>query len=345
MELLRDFTNRPGMTFDPDKTYILYAEDLAQMKENFDLLNQMLSLSRQYGTSFIGAIKQGDLPEGETGVPLVMEMSGGDVLDSTNANRGGDVAIRPGINNTTNEKGNSHIGSSDGSVGYSVAGEMTQHRFLPIGFNNVDDVVCDDGSDYLQMKRLQDFQLIANLMRQASSSPFVFVSGNYYDNALTATSTTTMTSVANRFEAYPFYCSQDVELSNFGVVVTSAVAGSNVKVGIYSAGSDGLPENLLFGSGDISTATTGYKAQDPGLSLEAGKTYWFAVRQSSNFTLRAIPLGSAKPLFSSTSTGTNYVTGLRTTLTFANDWPSTSPFTTAHYVSTVTPILFRFLVA
>lgn len=345
METLRDFTNKPGITFDPDKTYILYAEDLAQMKENFDLLYAMLSLSRQYGTSFVGAIKQGDMPVGETATPTVMEMAGGDVLDDTSTERGGDVAIRPGQNVTTSEKGNSHVGSADGSVGYSVAGEMTQHRFLPISFNNIDDVVCDDGSDYLQMKRLKDFQLIANLMRQASSSPFVFVSANYYDNALTAASTTTMTSVADRFEAYPFYCPEDVELSNFGVVVSSAVAGSNVKVGIYSAGPDGLPENLLFGGTNISAATPGYKAQDPGLSLEAGKTYWFAVRQSSNFTLRAIPLGSAKPLFSSTSTGTNYVTGLRTTLTFADDWPSTTPFTTAHYVSTVTPILFRFLVA
>ena len=76
MELLRDFTNRPGMTFDPDKTYILYAEDLAQIKENFALLNQMLSLSRQYGNSFIGAIKQGDVPVGETEPPIVMEMAG-----------------------------------------------------------------------------------------------------------------------------------------------------------------------------------------------------------------------------------------------------------------------------
>lgn len=345
MELLRDFTNRPGMTFDPDKTYILYAEDLAQIKENFALLNQMLSLSRQYGNSFIGAIKQGDVPVGETEPPIVMEMAGSDVLDDTSTERGGDVAIRPGENTTTFQKGNSHIGSSDGSVGYSVSGEMTEHRFLPITFNFIDDVICDNGSDYLQMKRLKDFQLIANLMRQASSSPFVFVSGNYYDNALTAASTTTMKSASDRFEAYPFYCPEDVELSNFGVVVTSFVAGSNVKVGIYSTGSDGLPENLLFGGGNISAATPGYKAQNPGLSLEAGKTYWFAVRQSSNFTLRAISLGSAKALFSATSTGTNYVTGLRTTLTFANDWPSTSPFTTAHYVSTITPILFRFLVA
>lgn len=38
METLREFTNRPGMTFDPDKTFILYAEDLLQMKENFNLL-------------------------------------------------------------------------------------------------------------------------------------------------------------------------------------------------------------------------------------------------------------------------------------------------------------------
>lgn len=345
MELLRDFTNRPGMTFNPDKTYILYAEDLAQMKENFDLLNQMLSLSRQYGTSFIGAIKQGDVPVGETAPPIVMEMAGSDVLDDTSTERGGDVAIRPGENTTTFEKGNSHVGSVDGSAGYSVAGEMTQHRFLPIGFNNIDDVVCDNGSDYLQMKRLKDFQLIANLMRQASSSPFVFVSGQYYDNTLTATLPATMASSANRFEAYPFYCAQDVEISNFGVVATSLVAGSNVKVAIYSNGSDGLPENLLFGSTDISTASTGYKAQDPGLSLEAGKMYWFAVRQSSTFALRAIPLASAKALFASTSTASNYVTGLRTTLTFANDWPSTTPFTTAHYISNITPILFRFLVA
>lgn len=345
METLRDFTNRPGMTFDADKTYILYAEDLAQMKENFDLLNQMLSLSRQYGTSFIGAIKQGDMPVGETGTPTAMEMAGGDVLDDTSAERGGDVAIRPGQNVTTLEKGNSHVGSVDGSAGYSVAGEMSQHRFLPVSFNNIDDVMFDAGGDYLEMKSLKSFSTMADTMRQASSSPFVFTSGNYYDNTLTATAITQMTSVGNRFEAYPFYCGQDVEISEFGVVAASFVAGSNVKVAIYSNGADGLPADLLFGSTDISTASTGYKAQDPGLSLEAGKMYWFAVRQSSTFSLRAIPVASAKALFASNSTATSYITGLRKTLTFADAWPSTTPFTTTDYIANITPVLFRFLVA
>lgn len=345
METLRDFTNRPGMTFDADKTYILYAEDLAQIKENFDLLNSMLSLSRQYGTSFIGAIKQGDLPVGETGIPTVMEMAGGDVLDDTSTDRGGDVAIRPGQNTTTFEKGNSHIGSSDGSVGYSVAGEMTQHRFLPIGFNNIDDVVCDDGSDYLQMKRLKDFSIIANTMLSASAIQLPFVSGSYYDNVLASATATTLVGAANRFEAYPFFCPQDVEISNFGVVCSTTIAGSNIKLAVYDTGADGLPANLIFGGTDISTASTGYKSEATTLVLEAGKMYWFAIRHSSTATIRAVPLGSTRSLGSSSASATNFRTGLRTTLTYSTDWPSTDPFTSSDFVSGITPILFKFLVA
>lgn len=345
METLRDFTNKPGITFDPDKTYILYAEDLAQMKENFALLNQMLSLSRQYGTSFVAAIKQGNMPVGETATPIVMEMAGGDVLDDTSTEKGGDVAIRPGENTTTFEKGNSHVGSADGSVGYSVAGEMTQHRFLPISFNNIDDVVCDDGSDYLKMKRLKDFSIIANTMLSASAIQLPFVSGSYYDNVFSSTPPTNLAGVANRFEAYPFFCPQDVEISNFGVVCSTLIAGSNIKLAVYDTGADGLPANLIFGGTNISTASTGYKSEATTLVLEAGKMYWFAIRHSSTATMRAVPLSSARSLGSSSATATSFITGLRRTLTYSTDWPSTNPFTSSDFVSNVMPILFRFLVA
>lgn len=345
MELLRDFTNRPGMTFDPDKTFILYAEDLEQIKENFALLNQMLSLSRQYGTSFTGAIKQGDMPVGETATPPVMEMAGGDVLDDTSTERGGDVAIRPGENTTTFEKGNSHIGSADGSVGYSVAGEMTQHRYLPLDFNNIDDVMTDDGSDYLQMKRLKDFLSIANTMRSASAVQIPFVSGSYYDNVFSSTALTTLAGVANRFEAFPFFCPQDVEISKFGVVCSTLIAASNIKLGVYDTGADGLPANLILGGTDISTASTGYKSESTTLVLEGGKMYWFAIRHSSTAIMRAVPPASTRSLGSSSATATTFRTGLRTTLTYSTDWPSSDPFTSSDFVSGIAPILFRFLVA
>lgn len=46
MITLREFTNRPGMTFNPDKTFILFAEDLHDIKNNFsEIEDQFKSLN------------------------------------------------------------------------------------------------------------------------------------------------------------------------------------------------------------------------------------------------------------------------------------------------------------
>lgn len=345
METLRSFTNRPGMTFDADKTFILYAEDLAQIKENFTLLQEMLSLSRQFETSFLAGVKQGPLPVGELSAPVPMEVVGADVLDHTNTNRGGDVALRGGINTTTNEKGHAHLGSADGSLGYSVAGETVHHRFLPIDTDAIDSVMTDDGTDYLKFRPLSTFESIKTLSRYVSSTPLPFISGNYYDNALFAPALTNLAGVANRFEAFPFYCSQDLELADFGVLCSAEVAGSNIKLAIYDSGDDFLPNNLIFGGGDISTATLGYKNYTSPAVLQTQKLYWFAIRYSSTSAMRACVLSSARSLGASSVTATTFITGLRKSLTYADDWPSVTPFTTSDFVSNIAPTLFRFSIA
>ena len=129
METLRNFTNRTGITYDPDKTYILFAEDLIKIKQNFELLQQLLSLSRISSDSWISAIKQGPVPLGSLDSALTIGVSGSDILDPENTNKGGNVAISGGVNQTTNEKGDVILGSEAGDTGYVVSGEMSQKNF------------------------------------------------------------------------------------------------------------------------------------------------------------------------------------------------------------------------
>lgn len=345
MEILRDFTNKPGVVFDGAKTYILFAEDLAKIKENFALLDEMLSLSRQFGTSFLGGVKQGPLPVGELSGPVVLDLVGADVLDPDNINRGGDVALRGGLNTTTNEKGHAHIGSADGSTGYSVSGDTPHHRFFPVDISDIDSVMTDDGTEFLKFRSLLTFSTIKTLARYVSSVPLPFISGAYYDNSLRAAGLSTLAGAANRFEAFPFYCSQDLTLSEFGVLCSTLVAGSNIKLAVYDSGDDGLPNNLIYGGSDLSTASLGYKNYIDSISLQAGRLYWFAIRYSSTSTMRSIAVASSLSLGSSSATATTFITGLRKTLTYANDWPSTTPFTSSNFVSNITPILFRFRIS
>lgn len=345
MELLRDFTNRPGMTFDPDKTFILYAEDLEQIKENFALLNQMLSLSRQYGTSFIGAIKQGDLPEGETTVPTVMEVAGGDVLDATNTNRGGDVAIRPGINNTTSEKGNSHIGSSDGSVGYSVAGETTIHRYLPIDANGFDSVMTNDESDYLIFKPLQDFSFIQNLMRFFTSQLPTYQSGLYYSSDRSCENSEVTEFAPDSFVLVPFFCSQNLEISDLGISVFDSGGSGAIKVGIYESNSEGMPGTGFALSSSIDADSSGFMYWSPDTFLTKGKVYWLAFRSRDTISILTSARSTTLNFGLSDPANDSFFSCLSTTLDFDDSWPDGSAFTHSDFSSTYKAPSFRFLVA
>ena len=224
MELLRDFTNRAGVTFDGSKTYILYAEDLLDIKENFNLV-----------------------------------------------------------------------------------------------FNSA--------------------------LRFLSSSVIAYRTGLYYDQSIGTTNVSFLSGVANRMEAVPFYCSKNITLATLGVAIVTAVPGTTAKIAIYESASDGLPSDLLYGGGDISTGSTGYQSESVSVSLIAGRTYWFAVRTSGNPAIRAVARPSFPSLGLLTADSTSYASVFRKTITYASSWESSNPFSVSDLIASSTQYSVRFSVS
>jgi len=66
--------------------------------------------------------------------------------------------------------------------------------------------------------------------------------------------------LANTFYAIPFELDSDITITALAMKVdTNPVASSFVRVGIYTQGSDGLPDKLIVESGALDTSTTGAK--------------------------------------------------------------------------------------
>lgn len=344
METLRDFTNKPGVTFDPDKTYILYAEDLAQIKENFLLLNQFLSLSRQYTDYWLGAIKQGDLPGDVLDAPIPLELRGADILLGTNALPGGDVDLVPGQNLNTSEFGRVTLGGSAGSRGFSVSSAMSGHCYFPETTGEVGDVITMGEGTLMEFRKISSLPDLITLSRNFTQNLISYVSGSYYDLVRFCNATTTRISAANRMEAVPFYSSGNFEIDLIGIAVTTAVASSKCKIAIYNSDENGLPLDLQFGGSDISTSVTGFVSESTSISLVSGKLYWFVLKTSHAITLRVNPVSSAYNLGLSGSNATTYFTVLRKTETYSNSWESSNPFDTSHLVANITPNSIRFRV-
>lgn len=89
-----------------------------------------------------------------------------------------------------------------------------------------------------------------------------------------ATSLTTGVFPANDLRAYPFIYPGGGSYSAAAIEITTAVAGSNQRFGIYED-SNGLPGNLLIDFGTVSSGTIGIKQVVTPFTLTAGK-YWFA---------------------------------------------------------------------
>lgn len=93
--------------------------------------------------------------------------------------------------------------------------------------------------------------------------------------------------LANDLMVWPFVLGRSRTLTAMHINVTTAVGGSNARIGVYaSGGASGGPSALLFDSGNVATATTGDKVtSNPSLRLSAGTTYWVAVHLSAAVSL------------------------------------------------------------
>jgi len=65
---------------------------------------------------------------------------------------------------------------------------------------------------------------------------------------------------ADTFYASPFELDSDITITALAMkVIANPVASSTVRVGIYTMGTDGLPDKLIVESGELDTSTTGAK--------------------------------------------------------------------------------------
>lgn len=116
----------------------------------------------------------------------------------------------------------------------------------------------------------------------------------YLANSVQNTALSTGAPSANTMRAMPFIApAPGATISEVAFNVTTALSG-NYRIGIYDNSSDGelYPNNLLFDSGSISTATTGVKTATPSLAISPGRLYWLVVLGDAAPTIRTLSVNN-----------------------------------------------------
>jgi len=151
--------------------------------------------------------------------------------------------------------------------------------------------------------------------------------GTFISTALNATALSTLAGVAGRIDFIPFIPNVTISISALAIEVTTLLAGSNARIGLYSSNANGTPNALIGGSGDLSCAAIGVQSFATSQTLTAGTLYWLAVHTSGTQTLRAVAVGGCQPI-SFTVSGTAINTVGRATQTYGA-LPATAPAITS----------------
>lgn len=114
------------------------------------------------------------------------------------------------------------------------------------------------------------------------------LSGEYQSGMIVNNTVSTQALTANRAYWYPFIAGHTVTLDRASIWVTSAVASSLARIGLFASDSDGWPVGSpLYESGDLNCATTGEKFDSCTVTLRRGFQYWSVVHSSSTQVIRA----------------------------------------------------------
>lgn len=115
------------------------------------------------------------------------------------------------------------------------------------------------------------------------------------------TNMTTVTATANRITAIPFIPAKTFTSSNLFINVSTAVAGTNARILIYSD-VNGIPNTKLYESANLDCATTGIKTATTSFTFNAGTTYWICTHTSSNQQLTSYAAAGMLGFYSSGTT-------------------------------------------
>ena len=135
--------------------------------------------------------------------------------------------------------------------------------------------------------------------------------GDFYLAGVLTTKSVASTrpSASGDIYALPIYLGVGSLLDKLMVEVTALEAGKNARIGIYTDTGDVYPDRLIYGSGEVSVGTTGFKeAQTAGERTARGLS-WLAM--TANTT---VPPGAQFRSVESTQAGTWIILGYSSTI-------------------------------
>lgn len=185
---------------------------------------------------------------------------------------------------------------------------------------------------------------ISTISNFASPNAGGIISGQYYDNSFQGSASSTLAAVANRIDMAPYYSSDTYTINQIGVATTTAIAGSLIKIVIYTT-LNGWPDQLLLETTDIDASSIGFVGTSVNFTFNSGVQYWVGVRTSSTSTLRTIAVASAVNLGILTNNAVSYATILRRTIPYGDPAPNNWEFGNTDRVANITPPSIRFRAA
>lgn len=150
-------------------------------------------------------------------------------------------------------------------------------------------------------------------------------SGRYYDNMLGgAAQNTAWTAVANEFNVFPFYVSNDVTLDRLAVYTQNSVAGAQMKLVVYeSHPTTGNPDVLLHETAALDTPTQNTLVTAiVSLALTGGRVYWLGTRHSAGNAITGTGFVTARNIGGETAPVGPKCTILQRSLAFASAAPN-----------------------
>ena len=187
----------------------------------------------------------------------------------------------------------------------------------------------DDGSIYynsslrvIRQYYQNSWQFLPNFSSVPNPPPLLVTGLRFCPFAMTSTTTSNLSMENNTSYWIPFGVNRNITVSSISISVTTAANNSSEQVGIYNSNPTSLYPNILLGSVNLDTTSTGLKTGTlaTAITLTSG-IYWIALASTGTPTLVSISASSLLPLAFSGTFPVSHYRNTGTTL------PSTAPTT------------------
>lgn len=155
-------------------------------------------------------------------------------------------------------------------------------------------------------------------------STFIWRSGDYISNQYTTSSSSvTLTMSITQTYYFPLWVPRSRTIDRASVAVESPGTSANIRLGLYSATSEMVPDSLITTFGTVSGASTGLKEATVSQAVTGGTLYYFALQADVQCGLRGLTNGAARSILARTG-GVGGVCGFSQDQTYASGLPSTA---------------------